>query len=174
MRPCSRLQRQLRPRPTLDIRGDRGSCWGGGAIVHPARCRRRGRGSCVEPSRHGPSRARCPRGRDNEGPKRRTREGGSQWEPIKILLEGYKGSNKMNTASNTRLRLNNPSWPRPRSHWNATGPRNQHTAFRTKTHEHTQRKLARLVACATPVKPMACAGQTGDTGQTGGQSQSGW
>jgi hypothetical protein len=34
------------------------------------------------------------------------REGGSEWEPIKILLEGDKGSNKMNTASNTRLRLN--------------------------------------------------------------------
>jgi hypothetical protein len=31
--------------------------------------------------------------------------GGSEWEPIKILLEGDRGSNKMNTASNTRLRL---------------------------------------------------------------------
>jgi hypothetical protein len=31
--------------------------------------------------------------------------GGSEWEPIKILLEGDKSSNKMNTASNTRLRL---------------------------------------------------------------------
>jgi hypothetical protein len=31
--------------------------------------------------------------------------GGSEWEPIKILLEGDGGSNKMNTASNTRLRL---------------------------------------------------------------------
>jgi hypothetical protein len=30
-------------------------------------------------------------------------EGGSEWEPIKILLEGDGGSNKMNTASNTRL-----------------------------------------------------------------------
>jgi hypothetical protein len=30
-------------------------------------------------------------------------EGGSEWEPIKILLEGDRGSNKMNTASNTRL-----------------------------------------------------------------------
>jgi hypothetical protein len=67
---------------------------------------------------------------------------GGEWEPIKILLEGDKGSDKMNTTSNTRLRLNYPSWPRPRSHWSATGPRNQHTAYRTKTHEHTQRKLA--------------------------------
>jgi hypothetical protein len=31
--------------------------------------------------------------------------GGSEWEPIKILLEGDGNSNKMNTASNTRLRL---------------------------------------------------------------------
>jgi hypothetical protein len=23
-----------------------------------------------------------------------------------------------------------PSWPSPRSHWSATGPRNQHTTFR--------------------------------------------
>jgi hypothetical protein len=30
---------------------------------------------------------------------------GGEWEPIKILLEGDGGSNKMNTASNTRIRL---------------------------------------------------------------------
>jgi hypothetical protein len=30
-------------------------------------------------------------------------EGGSEWELIKILLEGDEGSNKTNTASNTRL-----------------------------------------------------------------------
>jgi hypothetical protein len=41
----------------------------------------------------------------SEGPIRRTREGGSECESIKILLEGDRGSNKMNTASNTRLRL---------------------------------------------------------------------
>jgi hypothetical protein len=29
--------------------------------------------------------------------------GGSEWEPIKILLEGDGNSNKMNTTSNTRL-----------------------------------------------------------------------
>jgi hypothetical protein len=33
-----------------------------------------------------------------EGPIRRTREGGSKWEPIKILLEGDGNSNKMNTG----------------------------------------------------------------------------
>jgi hypothetical protein len=31
--------------------------------------------------------------------------GGSEWEPIKILLEGDRNSNKMNMASNTLLRL---------------------------------------------------------------------
>jgi hypothetical protein len=41
-----------------------------------------------------------------EGPIGRTRDGGgSEWETIKILLEGDENSNKMNTASNTRLRL---------------------------------------------------------------------
>jgi hypothetical protein len=44
---------------------------------------------------------RCP----CEGPIRRTREGGSEWELIKILLEGDGDSYKTNTASNTRLRL---------------------------------------------------------------------
>jgi hypothetical protein len=33
------------------------------------------------------------------------KRGGSEWEPIKILLEGDGNSNKMNTASNTRLQL---------------------------------------------------------------------
>jgi hypothetical protein len=66
-----------------------------------------------------------------------------------------------------------PSWPSKRSHWSATGPRNQQTTFRAKIHQHAQRKLARLTACAAPVRPMACAGQTGDTGQTGRQSRSG-
>jgi hypothetical protein len=40
-----------------------------------------------------------------EGPIWRTREGGSEWEPIKILLEGDRHSNKVNKASNTRLQL---------------------------------------------------------------------
>jgi hypothetical protein len=32
-------------------------------------------------------------------------ERGSEWEPIKILLERDENSHKMNAASNTRLRL---------------------------------------------------------------------
>jgi hypothetical protein len=51
-----------------------------------------------------------------------------------------------------------PSWPSPRGHWSATGPRNQQTTFRAKTHQHAQRKLARLAACAAPVRLIACAG----------------
>jgi hypothetical protein len=88
----------------------------------------------------------------------------------------------LNTASNTRLRLNYSSWARPRSHWSASGPRNQHTAFRTKTHQHAQQKFARLATCAlhwsdrwptpvrtvtpvrpvTPIRPVDRAGQAGD------------
>jgi hypothetical protein len=41
----------------------------------------------------------------HEGPIRRTKEGESEWEPIKILLEGDGNSNKTNTTFNTRLRL---------------------------------------------------------------------
>jgi hypothetical protein len=44
-------------------------------------------------------------GDESEGTIRRTREEGSEWEPIKILLEGDGDSNKANTTSNTRLRL---------------------------------------------------------------------
>jgi hypothetical protein len=65
-----------------------------------------------------------------------------------------------------------PSWPSPRRHWSDTGPRNQQTTFRAKTHQHAQRKLARLAACAATVRMMACASQTGVIGQTGGQSRS--
>jgi hypothetical protein len=46
-----------------------------------------------------------------------------------------------------------PSWSSPHSHWSATGPRNQQTTFRAKTHQHAQWKLARLAACAAPVRP---------------------
>jgi hypothetical protein len=53
------------------------------------------------------------------------------------------------------------SWLSPRSHWSATEPRNQQTTFRAKTHQHAQRKLARLAAYATPVRPVERAGQAG-------------
>jgi hypothetical protein len=85
---------------------------------------------------------------------------GSEWEPIKILLKGDEDSNKTNTASNTRLRLTTQVGQAHVAR-SATGPRNQHTTLRAKTHQHAQRKLARLAACAAPVRPMAYAGQTG-------------
>jgi hypothetical protein len=52
--------------------------------------------------------------------------GGSEWEPIKILLEGDGNSNKMNMNSNTCLRLTTQVG---QAHV-ATGLRNQHTTFR--------------------------------------------
>jgi hypothetical protein len=54
-----------------------------------------------------------------------------------------------------------PSWPSPHSHWSATGPRNQHTTFRAKTHQHAQRNLHGLLPvlhrsdrCPVPVRPV--------------------
>jgi hypothetical protein len=64
--------------------------------------------------------------------------GGSEWEPIKNLLEGDGGSNKMNTTSNTRLPTYYPSWPTPHSHWSATGPRNQLSTSHTRECSGTQ------------------------------------
>jgi hypothetical protein len=67
----------------------------------------------------------------------RTREGGSEWEPTKILLEEDENSNKTNMASKSHLRLDYPSWLRPRSHSSATSPRNQQLNqlnYTTQTH----------------------------------------
>jgi hypothetical protein len=58
--------------------------------------------------------------------------GGSEWEPIKILLEGDENSNKTYVASKTRLQLNYPSWPRPHNRWSANGPRNQQPPTQTR------------------------------------------
>jgi hypothetical protein len=74
----------------------------------------------------------------------------------------------MNTTSNTRLPLYYPSWSRPRSHWSATDPRNQQTTFQAKTDPHAQRKLARLAACATPVRSVTSIRPVDKAGQAGG------
>jgi hypothetical protein len=92
----------------------------------------------------------------------------------KILLEGDRGSNKMNSASNTRLRLNYPSWSRPRSHWSATDPRNQQASSEpklTNTHSenlhgllpvlHRSDRWPAPVRPGTPVRPVDRAGQGG-------------
>jgi hypothetical protein len=64
-----------------------------------------------------------------------------------------------------------PSWPSPRSHWSATGPKNQQTTLRAKIHQHTQQKLARLAACAAPVNRWPVpARPVGRAGQAGGYS----
>jgi hypothetical protein len=76
----------------------------------------------------------------------------------------------MNSTSNTRLRLNYPSWSRPRSHRSAADPRNQQTTFRAKTHQLAQRKLARLASCAAPVRPVTPVRPVDRAGQAGGCS----
>jgi hypothetical protein len=105
---------------------------------------------------------------------RRTREGGSEWEPIKILLEGDGDSNKTNTASNTRLRLTTqvgqahvaigvpldletnkqPSEPK---HTN-TYSGNLHGLLLVLHRSHRWPAPVRLV---TPVRPVDRAGQVG-------------
>jgi hypothetical protein len=63
-----------------------------------------------------------------------------------------------------------PSWPSPRSHRSATGPRSQQTTFRAKTHQQAQRELARLAACAAPVRPATPVRPVDSAGQAGGYS----
>jgi hypothetical protein len=93
---------------------------------------------------------------ESEGPIQRTREGGSEWEPIKILLEGDGNSNKMNTASNTRLRLNTQNG---QAHV-ATGVsldlgNNSHPSD-----PRTQRNTKPRVYRPTPVRLVSTTGQT--------------
>jgi hypothetical protein len=83
--------------------------------------------------------------------------GGSEWEPIKILLEGDGNSNKMNTASNTRL-------------WLITQVVQAHVAAGVPLHlgnntqlfdPRTQRNTKTRVHWPTPVRPVSTTGQTG-------------
>jgi hypothetical protein len=86
--------------------------------------------------------------------------GGSEWEPIKILLERDAYSKKMNAAtkhvsgSTTQVGQDHIATRVLMVLGTNTQP------FEPST-PNTQRKFARLVACATPVRPLACAGQTG-------------
>jgi hypothetical protein len=99
---------------------------------------------------------------------------GSEWEPIKILLEGDGDSNKTNTASNTRLRLTTqvcqshaatgvlldletnkqPSEPK---HTN-THSRNLHGSLRVL---HRSDWWPAPVRPVTPVRPVDRVGQAG-------------
>jgi hypothetical protein len=109
-----------------------------------------------------------------EGTIRRTREGGSEWEPIKNLLEGDGDSNKTNTASNTRLLLNTqvaqahvatgvpldlgtntqPSEPKPTNTHNG----NLHGLLLV---PHRSDRWSASVRPVTPVRPVDNAGQDG-------------
>jgi hypothetical protein len=94
----------------------------------------------------------------DEGPIRRTREGGgSEWEPIKILLEEDENSNKMNTASNTRFRLTTQIG---QAHAATGVPLD----LGTNTHPsdpRTQRNTKPRVYRPTPVRLVSTTGQTG-------------
>jgi hypothetical protein len=92
-----------------------------------------------------------------EGPIRRTREGGSEWEPIKILLERDGNSNKMNTASNTRLRLTTQVG---QAHV-ATGVPLDLGTNTQPSDSRTQRKTKPRVYRPTPVRPVSTTCQTG-------------
>jgi hypothetical protein len=77
-----------------------------------------------------------------------------------------RGSNKMNTTSNIRLRLNYQSWSRPHSRWSATGPKNQHTPSKQKltdTHSGNLHGLLPVLHRSDrwpmPVRPVDRAGQ---------------
>jgi hypothetical protein len=92
-----------------------------------------------------------------EGPIRRTKEGGSEWEPIKILLEGDGNSNKMNTASNTRLRLTTQDG---QAHIATGVPLDLGTNTQT-SDPRTQRNTKPRVYRPTPVRPVLLTCQTG-------------
>jgi hypothetical protein len=92
-----------------------------------------------------------------EGPIRRTREGGSEWEPIKILLEGDGNSNKMNAASNTLLQLTTQVG---QAHVATGVPLNLGTNTQP-SDPRTQRNTKPRVYRPTPVRPVSTTGQTG-------------
>jgi hypothetical protein len=92
-----------------------------------------------------------------EGPIQRTREGGSEREPIKILLRGDGNSNKMNMASNTRLRLTTQVG---QAHVATGAPLNLGTNTQP-SDPRTQRNTKPRVYRPTPVRLVSTTGQTG-------------
>jgi hypothetical protein len=83
--------------------------------------------------------------------------GGSEWEPIKIILEGDGESNKMNAASNTRLRLTTQVG---QAHV-ATGVPLVLGTNTQPSDPRTQRNTKPRVYTPTPVRPVSTTGQTG-------------
>jgi hypothetical protein len=80
----------------------------------------------------------------DEGPIWRP-ERGSEWEPIKILLEGDGNSNMMNTTTKTHLRLNYLSWPDHAATGVLLVLETNTTSFRTK---HTKCTTEICTACS--------------------------
>jgi hypothetical protein len=94
-----------------------------------------------------------------EGPIRRTREGGgSEWELIKILLEGDENSNKTNAASNTRLQL---STKVGQAHVATEVPLDLGTNTQPSDPRNAAEKTKPRVYRLTPVRPVSTTGQTG-------------
>jgi hypothetical protein len=87
----------------------------------------------------------------------RCQRGGSEWEPIKILLEGDGNSNKMNTASNTRLRI---TIQVGQAHVDTGVPLDLGTNTQP-SDPRMQRNTKPRVYRPTPVRPVSSTGQTG-------------
>jgi hypothetical protein len=98
----------------------------------------------------------------HEGPIRLTRERGSEWELIKILLEEEGGSNKTNMASNTRLRLTTQIG---QVHVAIGVLLNLGTNFQPQRPENAAEHQPR-VHRPTPVRPVSTTGQTVPAGET--------
>jgi hypothetical protein len=105
---------------------------------------------------------------DLEGPIRQTREGGSEWEPVKVLLEGDEDSNKTNTASNTRLRLTTQVGQVHAATevlldlgTNTQPSEPKHTNTHSGNLHGLLPVLYRSDRCPTPVRPVDSAGQAG-------------
>jgi hypothetical protein len=95
--------------------------------------------------------------------------GGSEWEPIKTLLEGDGNSNKMNAASNTRLRLTTQVG---QAHVATVVPLDLGTNTQP-SDPRTQRNTKPRAYRPTPVRPVSTTGQTGPAGETEQLSLSG-
>jgi hypothetical protein len=94
--------------------------------------------------------------------------GGSEWEPIKILLEGDEDSNKTNTASNTRLRLTTQVGQAHAATevlldlgTNKQPSEPKHTNTHSENLHGLLPVLHRLDRWPAPVRPVDSAGQTG-------------
>jgi hypothetical protein len=103
--------------------------------------------------------------------------GGSEWEPIKILLEGDGNSNKTNKASNTRLQLTTQVG---QAHVATGGPPDLETNTQPSEPKHTKTHsgnlhgllpvLHRSDRWPAPVRPVTLVRPVDSAGQAGGYS----